>query len=420
LLPPAASRPSLTRRLPPPLIIPRPQEVEAALSAQPGVAQAAAAIVRHPATGQDHLAAWVSPAGVDARALLAGVQGSLPPYMVPTVLVPMPALPLLASEKVNRKALPEPDWALHAVAAPGAVAAARPAAAAAAVPEEADPLDVLIRGVWAELLGQPAAELGPDADFFEAGGNSLLCGVCSSRVRATLGLPGMSGLLIFQHPTLAGYAAAVRAAAAEAGVPRGDSVASLALTGGDALKAGKHGIADDDRVLIIAGLDSGSGSGSGSSLGSRRASDAGSFDGFEAAAKASAAVAAAAAAAPVKKAGSKAAAAPPAAPRASLAWATALQVGGAACGMSVQFLLTLLPLLIFDATFTVVGWPALALLPALDFVLLVVHALVAIGAKWLLVGRYTEGEHPIYGWFYVRHWLANLLSIVRRGVEERG
>lgn len=58
------------------------------------------------------------------------------------------------------------------------------------------------------------------------------------------------------------------------------------------------------------------------------------------------------------------------------------------------------------------SWKALALQPAIEFVLLLIYLLVAWGAKWLLVGRYKEGVHGIYGRFYVCHWLANLLCMV--------
>ena len=30
---------------------------------------------------------------------------------------------------------------------------------------------------------------------------------------------------------------------------------------------------------------------------------------------------------------------------------------------------------------------------------------VALAAKWLLIGRYRPGRHPVYGWWYLRHWL---------------
>jgi len=36
-------------------------------------------------------------------------------------------------------------------------------------------------------------------------------------------------------------------------------------------------------------------------------------------------------------------------------------------------------------------------------------AFIALGAKWLLIGRYKEGKHKLWGWFYYRHWLVQRL-----------
>jgi hypothetical protein len=170
------------------------QEVEAAIAALPGVAQAVTAIVRSPAAQQDYLAAWVSPASLNPQDLLSDLAGSLPVYMIPTVVVPLAALPLLPSEKVNRKALPAPDWSKHLVAAAagagaskaafsaaGGVTAAKEAAAAAV---QSDPLMLFLQGLWAEVLHEPSANITPSSDFFSLGGTSLLVGVMNSRLRA--------------------------------------------------------------------------------------------------------------------------------------------------------------------------------------------------------------------------------------------
>ncbi len=43
--------------------------------------------------------------------------------------------------------------------------------------------------------------------------------------------------------------------------------------------------------------------------------------------------------------------------------------------------------------------------------------LIAVTAKWLLIGRYTPGQHPLWGNFYLRWWLANAVqSLVPVGV----
>lgn len=80
---------------------------------------------------------------------------TLPPYMVPTVWMFLPALPLNSNGKVDRKALPKPDdMTTRDVVAAGSTA-------------EAD-----ILGIWRSLLDQE--NVGVTDAFFDVGGNSLL------------------------------------------------------------------------------------------------------------------------------------------------------------------------------------------------------------------------------------------------------
>lgn len=199
------------------------QEVEAAAAALPGVCQVATAVVRSPITQQDHLAAWISPDTLDIKTLISALGDKLPHYMIPTVIVPLAALPLLASEKINRKALPAPDWSRHmvTVAAPGraAGAAVRSSESSKGSAEQectlqiqSDPLMQYLQALWADILGLDSSDISPSSDFFACGGNSLLVGVMNSRVRARLSAPAMSGLLLYQHPTLQEFTAAVKLA----------------------------------------------------------------------------------------------------------------------------------------------------------------------------------------------------------------
>lgn len=190
------------------------QEVEAALGALPGVRQAVTALVKNPVTGADHLVAWVSPADLDRAALLQQLQGSLPDYMVPSAVVLMQALPLLVSEKVDRKSLPPPDFSRDVVTTgPAAATGASDSGLAEtdAVPDAADPLTLFVAAVWSEVLGlQAAAVMEATAeDFFALGGNSLLAGQMNSTLRAGLSLTEMSGMLIYQYPNLSAFVAAL-------------------------------------------------------------------------------------------------------------------------------------------------------------------------------------------------------------------
>ena len=122
-------------------------------------------------------------------ALRSYLQQKLPEYMVPVRFVMLQALPLTPNGKVDRRALP----------APGAAPAQRFVAARNAL-EEA------LAGLWAELLG--VSGIGVNDNFFELGGHSLLATRLVSRVRDTFQIE-LPVRQLFDHPTVAGLAAAM-------------------------------------------------------------------------------------------------------------------------------------------------------------------------------------------------------------------
>lgn len=58
------------------------------------------------------------------------------------------------------------------------------------------------------------------------------------------------------------------------------------------------------------------------------------------------------------------------------------------------------------------GLKAIPLLPLLNLLSLAAGLVVTVGGKWIFIGRYREGEHPIWGWYYIRHWFAHQFLLV--------
>jgi amino acid adenylation domain-containing protein len=166
-----------------------PGEVEAALVAHPAVREAVAQALLD-ARGDRILAAWIVLRDGTAVPDLAGfLRRRLPESMIPTAWTFLPALPLTAHGKVDRRALPAP---------------AGPAAVSGAAPRT--PAEELLAGIWAELLGRDT--VGVHDDFFAAGGHSLLAVRAVSRVRDAFGIELAVGA-VFAAPTPAALAARI-------------------------------------------------------------------------------------------------------------------------------------------------------------------------------------------------------------------
>ncbi|MFD4573532.1 amino acid adenylation domain-containing protein [Streptomyces sp. NPDC058417] len=166
-------------------------EVEGALQSHPEVDRAAV-LIREDRPGDKRLVAYVVPATGAAPApatLRAHVAGQLPDYMVPAAVVALDGLPLTTHGKLDRRALPAPDYT-----------DATRGRAAATAPERA------LCAVFATVLGLP--EVGADSGFFDLGGDSISSIQLVGRARA-------AGLLItaqdvFLHRTPAALALVAR------------------------------------------------------------------------------------------------------------------------------------------------------------------------------------------------------------------
>ncbi len=169
-----------------------PGEVETVLARHPAVRQVAV-VADTDGSGDRRLLAYVVAAAdpqvaPSPEALSAHSAAQLPDFMVPAAFVLLDALPLTATGKLDRSALP----------APGAPDARRPAGAAAeTVAQQA------LCALFAEILGLPA--VGIDDDFFALGGNSLQVARLLSRVHTALGVE-IGVRAVFETPTVAALA----------------------------------------------------------------------------------------------------------------------------------------------------------------------------------------------------------------------
>ena len=160
-------------------------EVESVLGHHPEVREAVA-VVREDQPGNPRLVAYVTPAAAvpDPAALAAFLKSRLPDYMIPSAFVALEALPLTASGKLDRRALPEPDRA----------------APASAYLAPATATETLIAAIWAGVLGRE--RIGTDANFFDLGGHSLLVIKVRSELQERLQRE-IAVVDLFRHPTIA-------------------------------------------------------------------------------------------------------------------------------------------------------------------------------------------------------------------------
>jgi amino acid adenylation domain-containing protein len=116
----------------------------------------------------------------------------LPEYMVPSSFVVLDSLPLTASGKLNRRALPAPDdfdGRSKSVSVGPTTA-----------------LQMLLAGIWIDLLG--VKEVGVDENFFELGGHSLLAVQLFAQIAKRCGR-ALPLATLFQAPTVAQLADAL-------------------------------------------------------------------------------------------------------------------------------------------------------------------------------------------------------------------
>ncbi|MFI0487358.1 amino acid adenylation domain-containing protein [Actinomadura sp. 9N215] len=173
-----------------------PTEIETALTTHPHIHTAATTL--HHTNNHTQLTAYIVPDDSErppnTSELRSHLKARLPDHMVPAVFVPLDALPLTTTGKLDRNALPAPGTD-------------RPALADGYQPPRT-PTEHAVADIWRDVLGLD--RVGVHDDFFDLGGHSILAAQIIMRIRALLDVD-LPLVALFDAPTAAGIAAAVDA-----------------------------------------------------------------------------------------------------------------------------------------------------------------------------------------------------------------
>ncbi|SFM99925.1 non-ribosomal peptide synthetase [Dokdonella immobilis] len=175
-------------------------DIETNLARHAAVARAVV-IVREDRPGDQRLVAYLvarDNAGIDEADLRTHLRTLLPEYMIPQHFIVLDSIPLLPNGKIDRARLPAPQFAqaesVRAHVAPR------------------DELERRIAAIMEQALSLPG--IGVEDDFFALGGHSLLAAQLTAQLGREFSLSLSLGLL-FEFPTVAGLAAALRQRLAE-------------------------------------------------------------------------------------------------------------------------------------------------------------------------------------------------------------
>ena len=146
-----------------------PGEIEMRLESHPAVRECVV-VLREEAGRGPRLVAYFVPRGPapDSEDLRTFAAQALPGYMIPSVFISCPELPVNSSGKIDRRALAEKDIGSGPPSTPAR-----------------NDLERTIADIWAEVLRVPA--VGVTDNFFELGGNSLMAVNLMGRIAAQTG-----------------------------------------------------------------------------------------------------------------------------------------------------------------------------------------------------------------------------------------
>jgi hypothetical protein len=177
-------------------------EIEAVLRAHRDVRQAA--VVTAERAGAPELVAYAVPRrgsvlaepGTDVlEELRPHLRAALPDYMIPSLVVALPALPLTPNAKVDRAALPAPQWGAQSSVA-GRV-------------QPRNPVEAALAQIWGDLLASQEP-VGVHDNLFALGGHSLTATRFVARVADAYGV-SLPVHHVFTGPTIAELAEVISA-----------------------------------------------------------------------------------------------------------------------------------------------------------------------------------------------------------------
>ncbi|MFD3704298.1 amino acid adenylation domain-containing protein [Nocardia sp. NPDC058658] len=174
-----------------------PGEIDAVLLRHPQVSFALTLGIENPA-GETSLVAYVTGRDIDPGAITRWSSSMLPAHMVPAAVVVLDRVPLSATGKIDRNALPAPEFATRTY-------------------REAGPgLERTVAEIFADVLG--ADRVGADDNFFDLGGNSLLATRLTARLSAAVDIR-VPVRVLFAAPTVAECATEIAGLTRAAGRP---------------------------------------------------------------------------------------------------------------------------------------------------------------------------------------------------------
>jgi amino acid adenylation domain-containing protein len=164
-----------------------PGEIESVLIKFAGISDAVV-LKRVDSSGTEQLLAYLvleEGASFSERSLRSYAGEKLPKYMLPAYYQVMPEFPLSANGKIDKNALPDPDWS--------------GSAQKDAIEVPRTPAEKKMLAIWEEALGRKG--IGVEDNFFDIGGHSLLAARMMTEIESQFGV-SVPLVVLLEKPTI--------------------------------------------------------------------------------------------------------------------------------------------------------------------------------------------------------------------------